>query len=76
MYKRDYFKWVALMQQMVKIYGVTSAMDNLDSEHTLDDEGIWFTCPECGEPILEEDWMFDEVCVMCPVCEAEYGAYF
>lgn len=33
-------------------------------------EERFFICPECGEPIYEEDWEdeFFEDCI-CPVCE-------
>lgn len=35
------------------------------------DEGFYI-CPECGEPIYEEDWTPSELVeFICPVCEWE-----
>lgn len=32
-------------------------------------EERFFICPECDEPILEEDWENDDLSI-CPICEA------
>lgn len=34
------------------------------------DEGFYI-CPECGEPIYEEEWTPSELMFICPVCEWE-----
>lgn len=34
------------------------------------DDNQTVVCPECGEPIFEEDYVHDN---MCPVCEMELG---
>lgn len=34
------------------------------------DEGF-FICPECGEPLLEEDWKEHNFCE-CPICEFNF----
>lgn len=31
-------------------------------------EERFFICPECDEPILEEDWENDDLSI-CPICE-------
>jgi len=28
----------------------------------------FFNCPECGEPIYEDDWIDDDL-ICCPVCD-------
>lgn len=58
-----------VVNYMVETFGVRSCFDNVDEDNTLEDEGLWFECPYCGEPILEEDWSVDEVIELCPVCE-------
>lgn len=54
------------IQYAIDIYGSRS---NLDNE---DDDDLWFECPECGEPILYEDYPeafeFKPHCT-CPICE-------
>lgn len=36
----------------------------------IDYEERFFICPECGEPIYEEDWEDNHFhWYMCPVCE-------
>lgn len=53
-----------LIKRMVKTYGVTSCFDNDENSD------LWFTCPECGDPILYEDWEDDEELNSgcCPIC--------
>ena len=34
----------------------------------LDTKEGWFVCPECGEPILEEDWVDHDNWEECPIC--------
>lgn len=32
----------------------------------------FYNCPECGEPIYENDWKDKDLCMyLCPVCELE-----
>lgn len=68
----------ALVAEMVELYGVRSYLDNLGVEGIEDDEDdIWVECPECGEPILWEDYgeelefrSNDDVdFIVCPICE-------
>ena len=35
-----------------------------------ENDGLWFVCPECGEPILFEDWVDDKELAdgCCPIC--------
>lgn len=64
---------IEFVRYMVDTFGVRSCFDNVDEENSLEDEGLWYECPECGEPILYEDYpeAFNYGC-MCPVCEFEY----
>lgn len=67
-------KAIDFVKQMVEDFGVNSCFDNIDEENTLEEEGIWFECPVCGEPILIfEDWSLEEVMEHCPICEEEYN---
>ena len=34
----------------------------------VDWEERFFNCPECGEPIYEDDWIDDDL-ILCPVCD-------
>ena len=34
----------------------------------LDTKEGWIVCPECGEPILEEDWVDHDNWEECPIC--------
>ena len=38
-----------------------------------DETDDFVTCPECGEPIYREDWVFEDYCDgkdrKCPICE-------
>lgn len=62
------------IKRMVHVYGVVSCFDNVDEEkNTLEDEGLWFECPICGEPILiYDDWELEDIMEICPVCEERY----
>lgn len=66
--------FLELTKRMVKTYGVNSCFDNIDEENTLEDEGIWFECPHCGEPLLMEDWTMEEIYEDggCPICGEEF----
>ena len=37
----------------------------------VDHEERFFICPECGEPIYEEDWEGHDFS-MCPICEVYF----
>ena len=37
----------------------------------VDHEERFFICPECGEPLLEEDWDEHDFS-MCPICETYF----
>lgn len=37
----------------------------------IDWEERFFECPECGEPLLEEDWKEHNFCE-CPICEFNF----
>lgn len=49
--------WKEMALYCLDIYGVQ-----------VDWEEEFFICPECGEPILKEDWTDDEL-ENCPICE-------
>lgn len=56
-------KWLEKLNEIVKECGVVSYLDN-------EDDTPWFECPICGEPILIEDWSYDEIKDnVCPICE-------
>lgn len=54
--------WLEAAMFCERVYGVFVCYDEDDR---------YFICPECGEPILEEDWLDIEL-DMCPVCEFEW----
>lgn len=54
-----YWTWEKAAKICKKKYGVFVSSDG------------WFECPECGEPILKEDWE-DENLIHCPVCEYNF----
>lgn len=35
---------------------------------TLNTKEGYFVCPECGEPIYEEDWHEHDEWDICPIC--------
>lgn len=51
------FTWLEAAVMCEELYGVETNMK----------EG-YFACPECGEPILEEDWRNHDDWGVCPVC--------
>lgn len=55
-----YSSWEQLASRLEKEYGIQ-----------VDWEERFFICPECGEPIYEEDWIEEELS-KCPICEFEY----
>lgn len=66
-------KAIQFVKEMIDTYGVRSCFDNLDEDWDLEDEGLWFECPNCGEPILiGDDWDLEEVIDRCPICEESY----
>lgn len=68
----DKEKTIKFTDEMIEEYGVRSYKDNLADDWTIEDEGLWFECPKCGEPILFGDWELDEVSEHCPICEFEW----
>lgn len=67
---------IEFVKYMVDTFGVRSCFDNIDEENSLEDEGVWYECPECGEPILYEDYPeafeFRHYNCKCPICEFDY----
>lgn len=53
-----HWTWEKAAKVCQEKYGVFVSFDEGDE---------WFECPECGEPILKEDWE-DENFIHCPVC--------
>ena len=35
---------------------------------TMNTKEGYFVCPECGEPIFEEDWKDHDDWEVCPIC--------
>lgn len=35
---------------------------------TMNTEENYFVCPECGEPVFEEDWIKHDEWDKCPIC--------
>lgn len=66
-------KEINFVKNMIDIYDIRSCFDNITNDWTVEDEGLWFECPNCGEPILVgEDWNLEEIVDCCPVCEETY----
>lgn len=66
------------IKRMVHVYGVVSCFDNVDEEkNTLEDEGLWFECPHCGEPIfIGTDYDLEEIVARCPICEGAFELFY
>ena len=61
----------------VDVYGVPSCFDEASTYNPVEEEGYWFVCPNCGEPIYIEDYeTVDEIREQCPVCEEFYDEVF
>ena len=68
----DIDKAVEFVKYMVDTYGVRSFLEDIDESEYYDPAGIWFECPECGEPILFCDYPeYFQKGMGCPVCEEE-----
>lgn len=39
---------------------------------TMNTKEGYFVCPECGEPIFEEDWRDHDGWEVCPICGFEF----
>ena len=55
------FDWFNASRHCVKTYG-----------SALDREERFFVCPECGEPIYEDDWEDHDDWEVCPVCGFDF----
>lgn len=53
-------KWEKVANYVAQVYGTF-----------VDWDEKFFECPECDEPIYEEDWQDDEL-EICPVCGFEW----
>ena len=53
--------WEKVANFCAQVYGVF-----------VDWDERFFECPECGEPIYEDDWPADALKNGCPVCEFEW----
>ena len=45
-----------LVHDIVDTYGVYSCLDNEDD---IEENNLWFNCPNCGDPILYDDFKND-----------------
>lgn len=50
--------WEKLAKYCQEVYGVP-----------VEWEERFFICPECGEPIYEDDWSWGDLEECCPICE-------
>jgi uncharacterized Zn finger protein (UPF0148 family) len=49
--------WLEAGTYCEEVYGIT-----------MNTKEGYFVCPECGEPIFEEDWGKHDDWTVCPVC--------
>lgn len=62
-------KAIEFVNWMIDTFGVHSCYDNINEDNTLEEEGLWFECPNCGDVVSFEDWTFEEIENFCPICE-------
>lgn len=63
--------WKEFAKFLVDTYGVMAYIDNPDEDA---DENVVY-CPDCGEPIYEEDYSYngyDDEPFECPICETVF----
>lgn len=59
------------IRNLIEDFGVRSCFDNVDEDNTIEQEGYWYECPICGEPVLLEDWLDKFISDICPICEED-----
>ena len=57
-----------LVHDIVDTYGVYSCLDNEDD---IEENNLWFNCPNCGDQILYDDFKNDKDlhAGFCPICQ-------
>ena len=65
--------WKDFARFMTSTFNTMSSIDDPNEDADADDNVIY--CPECGEPIYEEDYpeiAYVDGCYVCPICESEF----
>ena len=60
-----------LVHDIVDTYGVYSFLDNEDD---IEENNLWFNCPNCEDPISYDDFKDSKElhAGFCPICESRF----
>lgn len=56
------------MGETKKIWEINAVIAESTFGSFVDWDERFYNCPECGEPIYEEDWDAEDLTSLCPIC--------